>query len=42
MSWLLIEGHLEHKLLKMTKCNEDWTLKFFNDLELCSCMVLDA
>ena len=38
MTYLLV-GHFEHKGVKKGKCKVDWTLKFFNDLELCACLV---
>ena len=39
MSYWLVEGHFEHKHLKKGKCKVDWTLRFFNDPELCACLV---
>ena len=39
MPCLLVKGHFEHEHLEKSKCKVDWTLTFFNDLELRACLV---
>ena len=35
----LVEGHFEHNYSKMPSVKRNRTLRFLNDLELCTCLV---
>ena len=42
MSCWLVEGHFEHNYSKMPSVKKNRTLRFLNDLELCTCLVCVA